>query len=100
MQSTIIQLAELKKHHARLRHLVDARASEIDATLKRLNDFHNGLLATTSKINGLVDNMMSEMSQPLTGDVPSIQHSQQQFVVRYCYILYLIFTFHNSCEIR
>ena len=75
------QLAELKKHHARLRHQVDARTSEIDSTVKRLYEFHGGLQATTSKINSLVDDMTSDLSQPRTDDVPSIQRGQQQFVV-------------------
>lgn len=71
----------MKKHHTRLQHQVDARTTEIDATVKRLSEFQGGLQATTSKIDSLVDNMMSDLSQPLTDDVPSIQRGQQQFVV-------------------
>lgn len=78
-----MQLDELKKRRARLRNLADSRSSEIDATAKRLSDFHASMQAAAKNIDGLIDVISSELSRPIADDVPSIQHSQQQFSVRY-----------------
>ena len=78
----MLQLAELRKNHSRLLNLTHGRKSDIESTMERLSQFHDNLEAATESIQSLVDVLASDMSQPVSDDVQSIQRSQEQFVVR------------------
>lgn len=73
------QIDNMKKHLTRIETKADTRSTELDKTLKRLEDFYKLYHSTDGQVNELIRDEATLFRVGIGGDVESIKALQRQF---------------------
>ena len=73
------QIWNLKRQHAKLTDKSSARASDLQQTKERLNDFYDVMRATAAQLDHVMG--VCDAQKPVGGDVAAIKQQQADFKV-------------------
>lgn len=74
-----LQVDGLNKQHSKMRERARQRKADLESTLDKLKNYHNGSLKVDEEIERLIEVMDDQ--KPVANDVAQIQQQQEEFKV-------------------